>query len=177
MAYIEERKNGWLVVWREDDKKKSRLIPWQLDERFEVLSKEDARSSADALAAEMKTRERGYGKPRDRVAKWAKEGGYEPIFGDSDFIGKGEDGQRFENYVAALIDGGAITESAKHTYRHTLTNHIAGTPLGRKNVRFVDERDIEDFWRALTVGDGARRNIAQVLRKGFPGAQAWAHRG
>ncbi len=41
----------------------------------------------------------------------------------------------------------------RDTYRHTLTNHIAGTLLGRKN--------------ALAVRDGARRNIAQVLRKGF----------
>jgi site-specific recombinase XerD len=115
----------------------------------------------------MKTRERGYGKPLDRVAKWAKEDGYEPIFSGSDFVGNGEEGQRFENYVAALIDGGAITDSAKHTYRHTLTNHIAGTPLGRKNVRFIDPEDVETFWRALDAGDGARRNIAQVLRKGF----------
>jgi hypothetical protein len=122
MAYIEERKNGWLVVWREDDKKKSRLIPWQLDERFETVTKEDTRRGAATLAAEMKTRERGYGKPRDRVAKWAKEDGYEPIFSDSDFVGNGEDGQRFENYVAALIDGGAISPRLGEMFFHPLVS-------------------------------------------------------
>lgn len=119
MAYIEERKNGYLVVWREDGQKRSRLVPWQLDEAFETLSKEDARRGAESLAGEMRKKERQYRKPQERVAKWSKEDGYEPIFGDSDFVGDGEEGQRFENYVAALIDGGAITDSAKHTYRHT----------------------------------------------------------
>jgi integrase len=61
----------------------------------------------------------------------------------------------------------AITESAKHTYRHTLKNHVRDTKLGRKNVKFIDAEDVEEFWNAVDVGDGAKRNIAQLLRKGF----------
>jgi hypothetical protein len=28
-------------------------------------------------------------------------------------------------------------------------------------------RTVDEFWNALDVGDGAKRNIAQLLRKGF----------
>ncbi len=42
-------------------------------------------------------------------------------------VGPGEENLRFENYLESLIDGGAITESAKHTYRHTLKNHVRDT--------------------------------------------------
>jgi hypothetical protein len=31
------------------------------------------------------------------------------------------------NNPESLIDGGAITESAKHIYRHTLKNHVRDT--------------------------------------------------
>lgn len=40
MANIEERKNGWLIVWREDDKKPSQLVKWQLDDRYSRAARE-----------------------------------------------------------------------------------------------------------------------------------------
>ncbi len=179
MAYIEERPNGFLVVWREDGKKRSRSFRWgyKVTNFGEggpdtlTVTKEDAHHAAEALEAEKRQKEPAYRKPLERIQRQLVQDDptYQPLFSDSgrDYIGEGEDKQRFENYVEALIDGGAITDSAKHTYRHTLNNHIRGTALGRKNIRFIDPDDVEAFWNALTCGDGARRNIAQVLRKGF----------
>jgi integrase len=178
MAYIEQRRDSWLVVWRQDGKKLSRSFRWGYEvTNFEddgpdklTVTKESARRSAEGFRDEMKSKERAARMPFERMQKQLRQidPNYRPIFsGDNDYIGNGEDGQRFENYVSALIDRGAITDSAKATYRHTLKNHIAGTPLGRKNVGFIMPEDVEAFWRALDAGDGARRNIAQVLRKGF----------
>ncbi|MDP9185092.1 MAG: hypothetical protein M3O29_05435, partial [Actinomycetota bacterium] len=177
MAYIEQRRDSWLVVWRQDGKKLSRSFRWGYEvTNFSgdgpdkiTITKESARRSAEGFRDEMTSKERAARKPFERMQKQLRQMDptYQPIFSDNDYIGEGEDGQRFENYVARLIDGGAITDSAKHTYRHTLKNHIRGTPLGLKNIRFIDPDDVEAFWNALSCGDGARRNIAQVLRKGF----------
>jgi hypothetical protein len=41
------------------------------------------------------------------------------------------------NNPESLIDGGAITESAKHTYRHTLKNHVRDTKLAWREERQV----------------------------------------
>lgn len=170
MAYVEERKNGWLVVWRDADtgRKKSRLVQWgHPGTAGEDFTKKDARRAADALKEQKQQTERRHRGPLERVERQNAEDYPEWNPAVVDYIGEGEDKLRFETYVESLIDGGAITESAKHTYRHTLTNHIRGTDLGRKNVRFIDPEDVEKFWNALDVGDGAKRNIAQVLRKGF----------
>ena len=63
-----------------------------------------------------------------------------------DYVGEGEEQLRFENYVGSLIDGGAITESAKHTYQHTLKNHISGTKLGRTALKLSTYRMLRP-WR------------------------------
>ncbi len=120
---------------------------------------------AETLRDQKRLLERAARKPLERVRKHNAQD--YPGWQQDLFIGPGEEDLRFENYVESLIDGAAITESAKHTYRHTLTNHIKGTKLGRKNIRFIEPEDVEEFWRSLDVGDGAKRNIAQVLRKGF----------
>lgn len=178
MAYIEERKSAWLVVWRQDGKKLSRSFRWGYEvTNFDeggpdrlVLTRGSARKAAEGFATEMRAKEAAALVPYKRIQKQLLQidPNYRPLFsGDNDYIGDDEDGQRFEKYVEKLISAGAITDSAKHTYRHTLENHIVGTPLGRRNVRFVDAEDVESFWNSLTCGDGARRNVAQVLRKGF----------
>lgn len=169
MAYIEARKGGWLVVWRdaETGKKTSRIVAWndRTDPDFAV-TKEDARARAEALAEKKRQTERAYRKPLQRAIQHNVEDypGWSPSI---DYVGADDEPLRFENYVEGLIDGGAITESAKHTYRHTLVNHIQGTALGRKNIRMIESDDISEFWNALDEGDGAKRNIAQVPRKGF----------
>ncbi len=130
-----------------------------------VVTKEAAREAAEALRNTKKQTERAARKPLERVRRQNAQD--YPDWQADLFIGPGEEKLQFENYVESLIEGGALTESAKHTYRHTLTNHIKGTKLGRKNIRFIEPEDVEEFWRSLNVGDGAKRNIAQVLRKGF----------
>jgi integrase len=178
MASIEQRGDSWLVRWRVNGKRVSRSFPWgqEVLEEFDIgepitITKEMARTHAEAFRDEVKKQERAARRPLERVQRElaAVDPSYRPVFStsDQDYIGVGEDAQRFENYLARLIDGGAITDSAKATYRHTLKNHIRGTPLGLKNLRFIDADDVEAFWDALRCGDGARRNIAQVLRKGF----------
>ncbi len=178
MAYIEQRRESWLVVWRRDGKKLSRSFRWGYEvTNFDedgpdkvTITKESARRSAEGFRDEIKSSESAARKPFERMQKQLHQidPNYRPLFsGDNDYIGDGENGQRFENYVGRLIESGALTDSAKHTYRHTLSNHIRGTVMGRKNLRFIDPEDVEAFWNSLTCGDGAKRNIAQVLRKGF----------
>ncbi|MEO8425462.1 MAG: site-specific integrase [Actinomycetota bacterium] len=172
VAYVEERKNGYLVVWREAEtgKKTSRLLKWGGDPNTlgGVTTKEEARRYAEAFSNEKRKAERAYLKPLQRAIRQnAQDYPEGHPARRTEYIDEGEDQLRFENYVGSLIDGGAITDSAKHTYRHTLQNHIEGTKLGRTNVRFIEPEDIEQFWNSLDVGDGAKRNIAQVLRKGF----------
>jgi len=177
MASIEQRGDSWLVRWRVNGKRISRSFPWgqQVQEDFDsgdviTITKERARV-AEAFAAQARTEERAYRRPLEKVQRElaARDPLYRPIFGssaDQDYIGDDEDGQRFQNYVLRLIQNDAISESARETYGHTLRNHIEGT-LGLKNIRFIDPEDIENFWFALRCGDGAKRNIAQVLAKGF----------
>ena len=180
VAYIEERANGFLVVWRDaaTGKKRSRLtskwgyVEWNDDptKPDHMMTKEEARKRAQGAAAEYSKRERAYRKPLERAIKENAEtypDGHPARMRMTEYIADGEEHARFENYIARLIDGGATTESAKATYRHTLKNHIVGTPLGRKNIGHIDAEDVESFWRALDIGDGAKRNVAQVLRKGF----------
>jgi integrase len=169
MAYIEERSTGWLVVWRDaaTGKKLSRLIKWGGNPNTigGSVTKEEARRDAEGLAAEKRKTERASRRPLERVKKHNLQD--YPDWQQDLFVGPSEDNLRFENYLESLIDGGAITESAKHTYRHTLKNHVRDSELGRENVKFIDAEDVEEFWNALHVGDGAKRNIAQLLRKGF----------
>ena len=101
MAYIEPRKNdrgevvGFLVVYRPADTnlRKSRFIavakpkpgtvgygeddehPWTRADLEEA-----ARARAESIAEEMRQKERAYRKPLERVARWSKEDGWEPIF-------------------------------------------------------------------------------------------------
>jgi integrase len=179
MASIEERGDSWLVRWRVNGKRISRSFRWgqEVQEDFDsgnviTITKERARASAEAFAAQARTEERAYRRPLEKMQRElaARDPSFRPIFGssgDQDYIGEDEDGQRFQNYVLRLIQNDAISESARETYGHTLRNHIEGTPLGLKNIRFIDPEDIENFWFALRCGDGAKRNIAQVLAKGF----------
>jgi integrase len=177
MATIEERPSGWLVRWSVDGQRLSQWFRWGHEvtsfdtDEVTLVTKEDAHARALRWREEALKQERSYRRPLEKAVKKLKaaDPSYRSAFDptEQDYIGDDEDGQRFQNYLARLIDGGAITESAKHTYRHTLKNHIEGTALGRKNIRFVEPQDVEAFWGALTCGDGAKRNIAQVLRKGF----------
>ena len=173
MPWIVERKRDFLVRWRdaETGKSKSRSVSWNVDGEgtgsdFD-FTKEQARRRAEALAEEKRKSERAYRKPLERVTRQDQEdypGGQRP-----DFIGLGDDTEdyRFENYLRRIIERDNIRDSSKATYLHSLRNHIDGTPLGRKNIRYIESEDVESFWDALSVGVGARRNIAQLLRKAF----------
>jgi hypothetical protein len=84
------------------------------DTRGGVLTKEKARKAAEALAeekAEDRARVSGAARAREEAQPaglpWRTSGS--------------------RNNPESLIDGGAITESAKHIYRHTLKNHVRDT--------------------------------------------------
>jgi hypothetical protein len=123
MAYMEQRRDSWLVVWRQDGKKLSRSFRWGYEvTNFDedgpdklTITKESARRSAEGFRDEMKSKERAARKPYERMQKQLRQidPNYRPLFsGDNDYIGDGEDGQRFENYVDRLIESGALTDSA-----------------------------------------------------------------
>jgi hypothetical protein len=71
-------------------------VPGTASEEF---TKEAARHSAEARRRDAE-KERRYTKPLGRVAKWAVDDGFEPIFSSTDFVGNGEEQHRFENYVS-----------------------------------------------------------------------------
>ena len=173
MAWITERERDFLVRWRdaETGKTRSRSISWNVEgdgsgDDFEV-TKEAARQRAEALAATKRQVERAYRKPLDRVTRQNRED--YPDWNPSlvDFVGDDEEQLRFENYLRSIIERDGIRDSSKATYLHSLRNHIEGTDLGRKNIRFIDPDDVEAFWGRLDIGDGAKRNVGQLLRKGF----------
>jgi hypothetical protein len=165
MAWITEREHDFLVRWRdaESRKTKSRSIRWNDRDGDFAVSKEDARRAADALAERKRQTELAYRKPLERVIEHNRQDypGWQP-----DFIGLGEDTEeyRFQNYLETIIKRDDIRESSKATYLHSLRNHIDGTRLGRKNIRYAGRKqgrpNSEPTRRQLTLaGEGQRGSL------------------
>jgi hypothetical protein len=94
VAYIEERKNGWLVVWRDGEtgRKRSRLVAWgKPGTAGEDFTKDKAHKAAEALVEGKRKSERGYRKPLERLNRHDAEDypDWQPLF--QDFVGDGEE--------------------------------------------------------------------------------------
>jgi integrase len=177
VAYVEERKNGWLVVWNdaEDGKRHSRLVPWggNPESVGGVTTVEGARVAAEGLRDRMKARERRARKPYDDMVRFAKASGQlvEPIFGLRD----PEPDNLFENFITRMVERDAeLRASTRELYLRNIRIHIHGTQLAVTDVREVDAPMLSDFWAAAFPADGdgrrpvgAMRNVHQLLSKVF----------
>lgn len=173
MAWIVEREHDFLVRWRDADtgKKRSRTFRWNTEGPgtggdFEV-TKEDAHRAAQGLAERKRQTERAFRKPLERVMRHNKED-YPDRPSLMDFIGQGEEELRLQNYLRALVENDkTLRPSTRELYLRNIRHHIAGTPLGLKNMRFIEPEDVEEYWGDLDIGPGAQRNVWQLIRKAF----------
>ncbi len=168
MAYVEERKKGWLVVWRdaESGRKRSRLIAWGRPGTVgEDFTKDEARKSAEALAEEKRQIERAFRKPLERVTRQNIEDGYGPgPF--ANLLNRGEERYLFANYIRGMVEGNRdLKESTRELYLRNIRVHIDGTTLAETDIRDVTPEMLSDYWGSLDAGTGARRNVQQLLSK------------
>jgi integrase len=167
MAYIEERKNGWLVVWRDpdnDNKKVSRLFKWNVEgegtgDDFDV-TKEQAREHAEMLVDTKRKIERRGRAPLARVVKQNRQDGADPLWERED-----DKEYRFETYLHTMIERNRdLRKSTRELYLRNTRVHIKGTVLGRTDIRRMTPKVLSDFWAGLPDDSvGARRNVHQLL--------------
>jgi integrase len=164
VAYIEERKNGYLVVWRDaaTNRKQSELCKWQLDDRYEVVTKEQARSQAEVLAESVRLNERrSKGSLGRAVAATEKREAYKPRPEAAEY--------EFATYLRRVIERDAeLRDSTREVYEIGIRNHFenGGAWFGESDIRAIDRAMIERFW-----ADGhAIRNVRVLLSKAFADA-------
>jgi integrase len=176
MAWIIERERDFLVRWRdaETGKTKSRSVRWNVETHSAdpatadgEITREEARAWAESLAERKRQTERAYRKPLERVIKWNAED-YPEWNPSLDFVGQGEEELRFQNYVRSMVENAKMLRpTTRELYMRNIRHHIEGTALGHKNIRFIEQADVEHYWRNLDLGVGALRNVAALIRKAF----------
>jgi integrase len=83
--------------------------------------------------------------------------------------GDAEPGRSLAEYLDTWIRGDrSLRETSRKGYLATIRNHIAGTPLGRTDVRRITPRMLEDFWNGLDPGrTGTAHVVRELLSKAF----------
>jgi integrase len=153
VAYYYAKGNGYLVRWRDG----GRRTP--LRSRF-------VRTEAEAqlLKAELDKQALG----RRVLSSVPGIPGWDDDLGPVSAV---DAGYAFADYLRGVIERDkALRPSSRDTYGHSIRNHIAGTPLGRGDVRAITSEDVRDYWSGLNLGPGALRNVRQLLSKGFNAA-------
>ncbi len=160
MAWITKKPNGYMVRWRDAETGRIRSTTFRDPKPGTVGEQEGitARAQAEGFAQEMTSKERRSMTAIDRLP-FKPEPLFGPGFGDPEY--------QFAPYLRRIIERDDIRDSSKATYLHSLNNHIANTEFGRRDIRFINETDVEDFWNGLDITVGARRNVGQLLRKAF----------
>jgi integrase len=153
MAWVKERRAGFLVCWRDADRKeRSRLV--------------HTREEADTLKAELERE----AKARRLLATVPGIPGWDDD-AEAGATSAVDDGMAFADYLRGVIDRDrSLRPSSRATYAHPIRNHIDGTPLGRADVRAIQPENIVEFWAKLDGGPGTLRNVRQLLSKGFNAA-------
>lgn len=147
MPWLRRRRNGFLVSWRDENRReRSRFFG---DEQDAVAFLKEA--EGQELAAKVL---RGPGIP-----------GWD----DPDAIPEAvEDEYGFARYLRDFIEKDRnLRETTREQYLISLRTHIEGTLLGRADVRAIMPDDVQRFWDRLKIGNGALRNVQQLLSKGF----------
>lgn len=79
----------------------------------------------------------------------------------------------FANYVREMVDKDReLRDSTRELYLRNIRNHIAVTPLGEADIRQATPDLLSDYWASLSIGNGALRNVHQLISKAFTRAVA-----
>ncbi len=150
MAWITEKRNGFLVRWRDGGRGSPTRSRFFHD-----------RKEADALKAKLDGQAQSRRILRDvpGIPGWGDDlrptGAVDPAYA-------------FENYLVTLIRGNRdLRETTREVYLRDARNHIEGTPLGRADIRAISPEMLTSYWSGLEVGNGALRSIAKLLSLGF----------
>jgi integrase len=148
MAWISPKRSGFLVRWRDDDRRiRSKYVPTR--EQAEVLKAQmDAQANARRVLSAVP------GIP-----------GWDDPMHPLDAI---DPAYSLENYLGGMVRGNRdLRETTREMYLRNLRFHIEGTSLGRADVRTITPEMLTDYWGRLNVGRGALGNIAQLLSLAF----------
>jgi integrase len=78
-------------------------------------------------------------------------------------------GESLAEYLDGWIRGDrSLRDTSRRNYLGVVRNHVAGTPLGRTDIRRITPRMIEEFWASLDPErTGVMDQVEQVLSKAF----------
>jgi integrase len=148
VAWIRRKRGGYLVCWRDDQRR----------ERSKYVH---TRDEADALKARIESEERA-----KRVLA-----GVPGIPGWNDLsqpIDAEDPTYALANYLSAIVRGNReLRETTREMYLRNIRVHIEGSPLGRADIRTISPEMLTDYWARLDVGRGALGNIARLLSLAF----------
>jgi integrase len=158
MAWIVEKPNGtFLVRWRDEaGRVRSESFPTR------------------ELAEERKRGQDGLTRIRklagdDGEPTWSQLGdpAWWAEYRKSGRPGPAEDPQfAFATYLRTIIERDrGLRKSTRELYLRNVRNFIDGTTLGETDVREVTPELLSDYWASLDAGNGALRNVHQLLSK------------
>lgn len=147
MAWLVEKKNGWLVRWMEPGRKTR-------SKYFHELSDAEAyKATKDGEALARQVLDPNYRAP------WELDGPPLPGY---------EEAYRLETYMTEMVrTNRSLRETTTALYLRIIRVHIAGTPLGQADIRYISADDLSSWWAGLTAGPGALRNVAQLVTMAF----------
>jgi integrase len=151
VAYIQQKRDGWAVRWRENGRGSTIH-----SRRFRTLPE------AEAFKAE-----------KDREASTRKVlAGIQGIPGwdddDARLSGSLQPEYAVETYLRRLVEtDGEMRVSTQQNYDHILRNHIEGTAFGRADIRTIAPEDVEVWWSDVKT---TRRGTYVLVAKGFNAA-------
>jgi hypothetical protein len=74
----------------------------------------------------------------------------------------------FANYLRRVVETDKeLRDSTRELYERNIRVHIGGTPLAKADIRQVTPRQLSDFCSSLKIGNGALRNVHQLISKAF----------
>ncbi|MEX1046930.1 MAG: site-specific integrase [Actinomycetota bacterium] len=149
MAWIVAKSNGYLVRWREAGSRR-------------VLSKF---FKTDEQAKELKRHLDGQASARKVLVGTPGIPGWDDSSGP---LAAADEAYALENFLRAMIRGNReYRATTREKHLRNLRVHIAGTPLGRADVRMISPEMLTAYWADLEVGRGALGNVHALLSLAF----------
>ena len=156
MAWIEARRNGWVVRWHPEDSKDKTKSKYfadhaEAEEERDLLNRWGptrrpftAQQAADALAS-------SFGRSRSSRSP------------------------RLGEYARSLIENDPeLSVGTKEGYDATLRNHVDGTRFGMRRLKDITPQDVREYWASVKPkkvyvanGKGATGNVYRLLAKVF----------